>query len=110
MWDLEYLLLFGVPNNKWEMLDGRIRWAFPFRDRDAAQAHFAGWADSLRRWRGGAEAAVHETTTADGSPRRTLRFDDVEMSLYPRPIELRMPINGDVFEALYFSFFRGCHD
>jgi hypothetical protein len=26
MWDLEYLLLFGVPNNKWEILDGRVRW------------------------------------------------------------------------------------
>ncbi len=28
------------------------------------------------------------------------------MSLYPRPIELRMPMEMDVFEALYFSFWR----
>jgi Uma2 family endonuclease len=49
---------------------------------------------------------VQETTTANGAPRRTIRDNDIEMSLYPRPIELRMPMDGDVFEALYFSFWR----
>jgi hypothetical protein len=43
MWGLEYLLLFGVPNNKWELLRGRVRWAFPFLDLDVAQDHFAVW-------------------------------------------------------------------
>jgi hypothetical protein len=28
------------------------------------------------------------------------------MSLYPRPIDLRMPVDGAVFDALYFSFWR----
>ena len=37
MWDLEYLLLFGVPSNKWEILDGRVRWAFPFLARDVCR-------------------------------------------------------------------------
>jgi Uma2 family endonuclease len=106
MWDLEYLLLFGVPDNKWELLRGRVRWAFPFRDREAAQAHFASWTDTLRRWRDGAEVTVNEMTTANGSPRRIVRFDGVEMSLYPRPIELRMPMDMAVFDALYFSFWR----
>ena len=49
---------------------------------------------------------VHETTTADGSPRSIVRFDGVEMSLYPRPIELRMPMDMEVFDALYHSFWR----
>ena len=71
MWGLEYLLLFGVPENKWELFDGRVRWAFPFLDRDVAQAHFAAWTDTLQRWRGATRATVHETTTADGSPKRT---------------------------------------
>jgi hypothetical protein len=95
MGGLEYLLLFGVPHNKWEMLDGRVRWAFPFLDRDVAQAHFAAWAETLKRWRGGAEATVCETPTADGSPRRILRFDGIEMSRYPRPVELRIPMGGE---------------
>ena len=106
MWDLEYLLLFGVPNNKWEILDGRVRWAFPFLARDVAQAHFAAWTETLRRWRSGGEPTVHETTTADGSQRSIVRFDGVEMSLYPRPIELRMPMDMDVFDGLYHSFWR----
>lgn len=106
MWDLEYLLLFGVPGNKWEILDGRVRWAFPFLARDVAQAHFAAWTDTLRRWRNGVEPTAHETTTADGSPRSIVRFDGVEMSLYPRPIELLMPMDMDVFDGLYHSFWR----
>ncbi len=43
MLGLEYLLLFGVPGNKWELIDGRIRWAFPFLDRNLAQSHFEAW-------------------------------------------------------------------
>ena len=106
MWDLEYLLLFGVPGNKWELLHGRVRWVFPFRSRDVAEAHFVGWTETLRRWRDVADTAVQETTTADGSPRRIVRFDGVEMSLYPLPIELRMRMDMAVFDALYFSFWR----
>jgi len=107
MWDLEYLLLFGVPNNKWEMWESRIRWSFPFCDREDAEAHFAAWADCLRRLRGcGAEATVRETTTDGGSTRRTVRFDGIEMSLYPRPIELRIHIDPGVFDALHRSFWR----
>ena len=99
-------MLFGVPGNKWEILDGRVRWAFPFLARDVAQAHFAAWTDTLRRWRNGVEPTAHETTTADGSPRSIVRFDGVEMSLYPRPIELLMPMDMDVFDGLYHSFWR----
>jgi Uma2 family endonuclease len=106
MWDLEYLLLFGVPNNKWELWDGRIRWAFPFCNREVAQAHFAAWTDCLRRLRNRGEVIVDETKTADGSPKRTVRFDGVEMTLYPRPIELRIPVEMEVFEALHRSFWR----
>ena len=106
MWELEYLLLFGVPNNKWELWDGRVRWAFPFLDRGLAEAHFAAWGETLRRLLEGAAATVHATTTADGSLRRTFRADGVEMSLYPRPIELRMPIDPDVFDALHGSFWQ----
>ena len=106
MWDLEYLFLFGVPDNKWEILSGRSRWAFPFLDRNVAEAHFALWSNAIQRWRGGAAASVRETSTASGSSRRIFRCDGIEMSLYPRPIELRLPMNMDVFHAMYRSFWR----
>jgi Uma2 family endonuclease len=106
MFDLEYLLLFGVPNNRWEIIEGRSRWAFPFVSRDVAESHFALWAETLQRWRRATLATVGESLTADGSPRRILQCDGIEMSLYPRPIELRLPMDMDVFEAMYGSFWR----
>jgi hypothetical protein len=33
-----------------------------------------------------------------------VRLGDAEMSLYPRPIDLRIPVDAAVFEAIYFSF------
>ena len=83
MLDLEYLLLFGVPKNKWELFDGRVRWAFPFLDRDIADAHFAAWADTLKHWRGATGARAYDRAPANGSPRRVFRGDGIEMSLYP---------------------------
>ena len=51
MWGLEYAYLFGLPNNKLELIDGRSRCVFPFRDRHEAEAHFADWIDTLCRWK-----------------------------------------------------------
>src|SRR5947209_8788296 len=51
-WDLEYALLFGVPGNKIELIDGRSRWAFPFVSREQAESHFAHWLQTLARWKG----------------------------------------------------------
>ena len=80
MWDLEYLLLFGVPNNKWEILDGRVRWAFPFLAR------------ASRRPTSRPGRSIAPLAEAVGNPRCTrpqrptapqrsiVRFDGVEMS------------------------------
>jgi Uma2 family endonuclease len=106
MWDLEYLLLFGVPSNKWELWDSRVRWAFPFLGHDVARAHFDAWSDTLCRWRGANDARVRQSKTANGTPKRTLELEGVEMGLYPRPIELRMHVEFSVFDAIYDSFWR----
>ena len=66
-------MLFGVPSNKWELLRGRIRWAFPFLTRNAAESHFEAWLDTLCRWRGVTEPKVLERKTADGSPQDVYR-------------------------------------
>ncbi len=108
MLGLEYLLLFGVPGNKWELIDGRIRWAFPFLERDVAESHFEAWTETLSRWQNAGALQAHSTTTANGSPKQIIQFNGIEMGLYPKPIELRMPVDSEVFDALYPSFW--CRD
>ncbi len=81
---LEYLLLFGVPGNKWELIDGRIRWAFPFLDRNLAQSHFEAWTETLSRWQNAGALQVRSTTTANGSPKRIIQCNGIEMGLTPR--------------------------
>jgi hypothetical protein len=46
MWGLEYALLFGVPKNKPELIRGRTRCAFPFLERQQAEAHFTHWIET----------------------------------------------------------------
>jgi Uma2 family endonuclease len=105
MLGLEYLLLFGVPDNKWQVLGGRSRWAFPFLDREVAEAHFVEWSRALQVWKG-AEPVVREKRAAKGTARRVARIGDAEMTLYPGPIELSLPMDLVVFDALYDSFWR----
>ena len=50
MWGLECALLFGAPENKLELLDGRTPLVWPFPDRETAEAHFADWTETLCRW------------------------------------------------------------
>src|SRR5437773_427489 len=52
MWGLEYALLFGAPENKLELFDGRTPLSCPFPDRETAEAHFALWIETLYRWQG----------------------------------------------------------
>jgi hypothetical protein len=95
MWGLEYALLFGVPKNKPELIDGRTRCAFPFLKREMAEAHFAAWTETLRRWKG-----VTERPTV----RTEKRCQTVEVAELPAraggplPIDLRIPIDDEVFD------------
>jgi hypothetical protein len=102
MWDLEYFLLFGVPGNKTEIFRGKGRWVFPFLQRDQCEAHFDSWMRTLCRWQD-----VHDlpVVVKDGLQWKT-EFAEIELALAPRPIEMRMPIDGWIFEAFYHSFFR----
>ena len=47
---LEYLLLFGLPQNKLEVLDGKTRVLMAFPDPGEAAAHFQHWLLTLQRW------------------------------------------------------------
>lgn len=101
MWGLEYLLLFGLPKNKLEVLSGKTRCVFPFLTRTEAEAHFAAWLEHLARWRG-----VSLPEVVDRPPRREAVVDEMVLALFPLPIELRVPINLDILHALEGPFAR----
>jgi hypothetical protein len=95
MWGLEYALLFGIPGNKIELIRGRSRWAFPFARRELAEAHFANWLDNLARWK-----QVSPTPAVrKAGDRWKARVGGIRMELFPRPIELRLPIAREAFDA-----------
>ncbi len=96
MWGMEYLLLFGVPNNKWELIHGRSRWAFPFLRREEAEAHFADWLATLCRWKGLEAPAVRK-----GRKRWVAEVAGFGLELAPLPIELFVPFDGETFRTLY---------
>lgn len=102
MWGLEYALLFGVPNNKWEILEGRFRCACPFLDRELAEAHFATWTRTLCQWQD-----VSTVPSVRKKPREwQVEVNGFAMTLYRKPIDLRIPLDCKVFEAFYRSFWR----
>lgn len=95
MWGLEYALLFGVPNNKLELIQGQSRCAFPFRDRAAAEKHFAGWAETICRWK----AIDHPPRVRKKGQSRIFEGAGFRLELAPLPIDLRVPLDPELFRA-----------
>ena len=102
MWGLEYALLFGVPNNKLELSDGRSRLAFPFLTRETAAAHFDAWTETLCRWKGVSERPA----VTQGKLGSRIEAAGFVMELAPRPIEMRVPLDDNAFLAFHGSFWR----
>jgi Uma2 family endonuclease len=99
---LEYALFFGVPSNKIELIHGVSRWAFPFLDRDEAEAHFHDWLETFRRWK----KVDSPLRVAKGKRRWMVNVAGIRMELYPRPIDVRIPIAGQAFRAFLDTFNR----
>jgi Uma2 family endonuclease len=85
-WDLEYMLLFGPPENKLELLGGQTPCSFPFLSRELADEHFAAWAQTLSRWQGIADppACVKDDALVKA-------FGKFALKQYLRPIRLEVP-------------------
>ena len=98
-WDLEYLLLFGPPENKLELIDGRTPCSFPFRHRAEADVHFAAWAGTLSRWQGVADPPARNTDRAD-----IKQFGRFELRQHRRPIRLEVPSEIDAYHWAYRCF------
>ncbi len=52
MFNLEHLILFGLPENKLEWFDGRTLCHLPFAAREEAEEAFLRCAATLARWQG----------------------------------------------------------
>jgi Uma2 family endonuclease len=100
-WGLEYLIVFGAPENKVEVFDGRTRLVFPFADRATGERHFAEWTAGLQRWLAADPPRIEQREKewqADIGP--------ATLTLFPRPIELRFPINIPADIKLSTAFWR----
>lgn len=102
MWGLEYALLFGLPKNKLELFDGRTRLVFPFRAREEGEAHLETWTETLHRWKNIATKPVFWK----GRKKWRMQMEQFELMLYPRPIELWIPLDCDTMLTLESSFWR----
>ncbi len=97
-WDLEYMLLFGPPENKLELLYGQTPCSFPFADRATADAHFSLWSQTLARWQGVPDPPVHAMDDA-----LVKEFGKFKLKQYRRPIRLEVP---SALEAYHWA--HGC--
>src|SRR5438105_12153104 len=102
MWGLEYALLFGAPENKLELFDGRTPLSWPFPDRETAEAHFALWIETLCRWQGVAQRPSVEKTVEMWR----VEVNDFVVEFYPRPIRLEIPFGVDAYLEILNSFWR----
>ena len=101
-WGLEYLLLFGPPENKLELLEGFTPCRFPFETRQAAERHFDAWRGALCRWKGVSPAPPVLRTGRTWSAAAA----GFEITLYPRPVDLRVPLDPRAFRWASDSFWR----
>lgn len=98
-WGLEYMLLFGPPGNKLELLDGRTPCSFPFLDRAIADAHFASWAATLARWQ---DMPDPPARAVDGTLSKS--FGKFTLEQYRTPIRLEVPSELAAFHWARTSF------
>src|SRR5688500_12534494 len=96
---LEYLLLFGLPENKTEVLDGRMRTVWPFLNLLEAERAFESWCAQLERWRG------TRRVSASDPPARAV-IGGMSLKRRCRVIEMESPISVDVLRALHAAFWR----
>ena len=100
-WDLEYMLLFGPPENKLELLHGQTPCSFPFADRATADAHFALWAETLARWQGFTDPPARAADDA-----LVKEFGKFKLEQYRRPIRLEVPSALEVFRWAHGCFWH----
>lgn len=96
---LEYLLLFGLPENKTEVMDGRMRTVWPFQELSHAERAFEAWCRQIERWR-----EVAREPSSAGAHKTDL--GGITLSRFHRVVEMEIPIHVDTLCALQSGFWR----
>lgn len=99
---LEYALFFGVPGNKIELIRGTSRWAFPFLSCADAEAHFQDWLQTIQRWK----QAESSDPVRESNGNWKVEIAGIRLELFPRPIEIRIPMAWEPLHALLQTFDR----
>lgn len=102
MYGLEYAMVFGVPDNKVELLEGGSRWAFPFKSREQAELHFEAWLDTFCRWK----QLDRRPTIRKSAKRWQAKFAGIRMEIHHKPIDMRFAIVPEAFRAFLYTFNR----
>jgi len=102
MWDLEYLLLFGLPENKLELLDGITPLGFPFVNRDSAEAHFDLWIEQIAQWK----RVPSPVTRVSMEDHIVANIGGPKLQLFRRPIRLELPMKHEAWDWLKSGFWR----
>ncbi len=92
MWDLEYLLLFGVPNNKTEVYGGGTRVSFPSTDRAASEQHLRVWTETWAR--------IHDTEAPAPTVRGNAliaRVAGSRFAVFGLPLHALIPVHGELY-------------
>ena len=89
MFDLQHLILFGLPENKLEWYDGRTTCRLPFPTRAEAEAACIRCAESLARWQG-----VEAPVKREGE-RWWAEANGFKLELLARVLEIDMPIYSE---------------
>lgn len=95
---LEYPLLFGLPENKTGILDGRMRAIWPYRTLDLTARAFDRWRGELARWRGAPGVSTGSSTE--------LEIGGITLTRHRRWIEMQIPIEVDTLGALRGGFWE----
>lgn len=99
MLGLEYMLLFGPPENKLELLRGRTPCSFPFLDRATADAHSSLWAATLARWQRVPDRPARHAGAVD-----VKKFGGFRLKQYRAPIRLEVPSDLDAYHWAHSCF------
>jgi hypothetical protein len=83
---LECPLLFGLPENKTEVIDGRMRTLWPFQEARDAERAYSAWSRQIERWRGGSSG--------------------ISLERQCRVLEMEVPVSLDLFRAIQVNFWR----